>query len=337
MIPRGWLTLIAAVALPLVLNARPLVIAHRGASGYLPEHTLESAAYAHALGADYIEQDVVLTKDDVLVVIHDIHLETTTDVASRFAGRQRADGRFYAIDFTWAELVTLRVRERVNARTGEPVFPQRFPSSPSSGGGFRLCTLDEQVTLIQGLNRSTGRTAGIYVEFKQPAWHAREAKDLGAALHAALTRLGYTRSSDPVFVQCFDRDALRRWRTEFKSDLKLIQLIGESASDEDGSYEDMVTPAGLADLATFAQGIGPALVRVVAGADAAGQPRFTELVREAHRVGLAVHPYTFRKDSLPPGVPDLNTLLRIFIHGAGVDGLFIDHPDEAVRFLAGTR
>ena len=311
-------------------GARPLVIAHRGASGYLPEHTLESAAYAHALGADYIEQDVVLTKDDVLVVIHDIHLETTTDVATRHPGRQRADGRFYVIDFTWEELRALKVNERVHPKTGQPVFPLRFPAT---GGGFRLCTFEEQVSLIQGLNRSTGRTAGIYVEFKQPAWHATEGKDLGAALLASLDRLGYRRADDPVFVQCFDREALLRLRAVHGTALPLIQLIGEDRED-DGVYEAMITPAGLADLATFAQGIGPALGRILTGADAAGRPVFSSLVGDAHAVGLKVHPYTFRTDALPPGVPSINALLTALIVGAGVDGLFIDQPDAALRFLA---
>ncbi len=322
--------LFLAMAAPLISEARPLVIAHRGASGYLPEHTLESAAYAHALGADFIEQDVVLSKDDTLVVLHDIHLETTTDVATRFPHRHRADGRFYAIDFTWAELVTLRVRERVDARTGEPVFPKRFPHI---GGGFRLCTLEEQLLLIQGLNRSTGRQAGLYVEFKQPAWHTAEGKDLGAALIATLDRHGYRNPDDPVYVQCFDATALQRLRTELQTRLKLIQLIGEDASDEDGDYTTMTTPAGLAAIASYAQGIGPALKRVVSGADDQGRPILTPLVADAHRHGLAVHPYTFRADSLPAGIPHLEALLTLFIDGAGVDGMFIDHPDVAVHFL----
>lgn len=316
-----------ASALPLA--ARPIVIAHRGASGYLPEHTLESAAYAHALGADYIEQDVVLSKDDVLVVLHDIHLETTTDVVKRFPGRQRADGRFYAIDFTWEELRTLRVNERVNAKTGAPVFPKRFPPA---GGDFRLCSFEEQVTMIQGLNRSTGRDAGIYVEIKQPAWHAAQGKDLGSALLAALTRLGYTRADDRVYVQCFDQEALRRLRADHGTALKLIQLIGEARS-ENGIYDPMVTPEGLATIATFAQGIGPGLGRILPGADVDGRPQFTTLVADAHAAGLAVHPYTFRADSLPRGVPNLEVLLGLFLDTVRIDGLFIDHPDAAVRFL----
>lgn len=185
--------------------------------------------------------------------------------------------------------------------------------------------------MIQGLNRSTGRTAGIYVEFKQPSWHAIEGKDLGATLLKALTGLGYTRRDDAVFVQCFDREALRRLRTVHRSELKLIQLIGEERGD-DGEYDAMVTPDGLADLAGFAQGIGPALGRIIAGSDA-GQPRFTSLVRDAHAAGLAVHPYTFRADSLPPGVATLEALLTLFLDVARVDGVFIDHPDAGVRHL----
>ena len=121
---------------------KPIVIAHRGASGYLPEHTLPAKALAYGLGADFLEQDIVLTKDDVPVVLHDIYLDTVTDVARRFAGRQRADGRYYALDLTLAELKQLRVTERFNAKTGKPVYPQRFPAEQSE---FHLATLEEEL------------------------------------------------------------------------------------------------------------------------------------------------------------------------------------------------
>lgn len=319
---RPFLSAVLAVTALASSFGRPLVIAHRGASGYLPEHTLEAAAYAHALGADSIEQDVVLSKDDVLVVIHDIHLDTTTDVATRFPGRARADGRFYAIDFTWAELVTLNVRERFDAATGERVFPARFPAN---GAGFRLCTLDEQIRLIQGLNQSTGRTAGLYVEFKEPAWHAREGKDLGAALLATLRGHGYAKRSDPVFVQCFEPAALRRLRVELRTELALVQLISGGASQA-----ALTTPEGLREIATYAQGIGPAL-GLVAGTGADGLPMPTTLVRDAHAAGLVVHPYTFRADALPPGTPSLAALLDFFLREAAIDGFFTDHPDAGVR------
>jgi glycerophosphoryl diester phosphodiesterase len=328
-----FLVLLLVSVIPLA--ARPIVIAHRGASGYLPEHTLEAAAYAHALGADFIEQDVVFSKDDVLVVTHDIHLDTTTDVAERFPDRQRDDGRFYAIDFTWAELKTLSVRERFNPLTGAAVFPRRFPSGVGRGrAALRLCTFDEQVALIQGLSRSTGRDVGVYPEFKAPAWHRAEGKDIGRALLTALARHGYSEAEHRAYVQCFDPVALERLRTVEKTKLRLIQLIGDSAAHEPtADYEAMRTPAGLEKIARYAQGIGPQLGHVVAGFEADGRPKITALVRSAHAMGLEVHPYTFRSDQLPPGVADLGSLLTVFIEQANVDGLFIDHPDLALRIL----
>ena len=143
------------------VESRPLVIAHRGASGYLPEHTLAAKAMAHGQGADYIEQDLVLSKDDVPVVLHDVHIDTVTDVAKVFPARKRADGRYYALDFTVAELKRLRVSERFNAKTGARVFPGRFPAGLAE---FRISTLEEELQLIQGLNQCTGRVAGIYPE-----------------------------------------------------------------------------------------------------------------------------------------------------------------------------
>jgi len=156
---------LAVVSVVRGADTRPLVVAHRGASGYLPEHTLAAKAYAHALGADFLEQDLVLTKDDVPVVLHDVHIDTVTDVAKQFPARKRADGRFYALDFTLAELKQLRVTERFNAKTGAPVFAKRFPAGLSE---FHISTLEEELQLIQGLNRSTGRVVGIYPEIKQP-------------------------------------------------------------------------------------------------------------------------------------------------------------------------
>lgn len=324
----GWLT-------GTCVATEPIVIAHRGASGYLPEHTLEAAAYAHALGADFIEQDVVLSKDDVLVVTHDIHVDTTTDVAARYPDRRRTDGRYYAIDFTWEELKALRVRERVNEQTGLAVFPKRFPSRADDGTAFRLCTFDEQVALIQGLNRSTGREVGIYPEFKAPAWHLDQGKDIGRALLDALTRHGYTESTHRAYVQCFDPIALERLRTEHKTKLKLVQLIGDNADKEStADYTAMRTPKGLKKIATYAQGIGPHLSHILVGRAADGSFRFSTLVPDAHAFGLVVHPYTFRGDQLPPGFPDLETLLSTLINHVNINGLFIDHPDAAVRFLS---
>lgn len=143
---------VAASATAVAAAESPVVIAHRSASGYLPEHTLPSVAYAHALGADYLEQDVVLSKDGVPLVLHDIEIDTVTDVATRFPGRQRANGHFYAIDFTLAEIRQLRAHERCDPKTGRPVYPRRFPIGQST---FAVPTLEEDLQFVQGLNRST--------------------------------------------------------------------------------------------------------------------------------------------------------------------------------------
>ena len=186
--PRSLLALLLALA-PAVLAqpARPLVVAHRGASGYLPEHTLAAKAHAHALGADFLEQDIVLTKDDVPVVLHDVYLDAVTDVARRFPGRARPDGRHYALDFTLAELRQLEVRERVNLKTGEAQYPARYPSA-AAPTGLRIPTLEEELTLVQALNRSTGRVAGIYPEIKAPRWHREQGRDPSRVILPVLAR-----------------------------------------------------------------------------------------------------------------------------------------------------
>ena len=150
-----------------------IVIAHRGASGYLPEHSLPAKAMAHAMGADFIEQDLVLTRDNRLVVLHDLYLDAVTDVARVFPDRGRPDGHFYAIDFTLAELRRLALTERLVIEDGrsQPRFPGRFPPGQSS---FRISTFEEEIELIQGLNRSTGRNVGLYPEIKSPAFHRHE-------------------------------------------------------------------------------------------------------------------------------------------------------------------
>ncbi len=159
---RFLLTFVCVLTMLLAQDApaaepRPIVIAHRGASGYLPEHTLAAKALAYGQGADFLEQDVVLTKDDQPIVLHDIQLDAVTNVAQAFPDRARQDGRYYAIDLTLAEIQSLRVTERMDWRTNRPVFPGRFPPGKSD---FRVPTLAEEIELIQGLNHSTGRTWG---------------------------------------------------------------------------------------------------------------------------------------------------------------------------------
>lgn len=305
------------------------VIAHRGASGYLPEHTLEGAAMAHAMGADYIEQDVVLTRDDALIVLHDLYLDAVTDVAERYPGRARADGRHYAIDFTLHEIRRLRVHERTGA-DGEPAFPGRFPQA---SGLFRVPTLQEEIALIQGLNRSTGRNVGLYIEPKAPAWHQAQGKDLVAAVLALLADHGLTGADDKVLLQSFDFDALRRAREELGTELGLVQLIGENDWQESPTdFEFLQTGAGLHEVARFARGIGPWLPQVIEIKDD-GSTDISDLTAMAQRLGLFVHAYTLRADQLPPALGGLSETVRLLVEDVKLDGVFTDHPDQVIASL----
>jgi len=305
------------------------VIAHRGASGYLPEHTLEGVAMAHAMGADFIEQDVVLTRDDVLIVLHDLYLDAVTDVAQRFPERQRADGRHYAIDFTLDEIRSLRVQER-RGNDGRPAFPGRFPSAV---GIFRVPTLAEEIELIQGLNRSTGREAGLYIEPKSPAWHGEQGKDLMAAVLGLLDDYGLADADARVVLQSFDPDALRYARDDLRCGLRMVQLIGENSWQESTTDFDFLrTAEGLTGVAEYAQGIGPWLPQVVA-INRNGTSDISSLVRQAHQLGLFVHAYTLRADQLPPPVGTIADAVRILVDQADLDGVFTDHPDQVLQHL----
>lgn len=316
-------------------NKKPIVIAHRGASGYLPEHSLASKALAHAMGADYLEQDVVLSKDGVPVVLHDIHLESTTNVARHFPQRARSDGRFYAIDFEIAELrrLSLHERTRVDSQGNEvPVYPQRFPLQETP---FRIPTLAEEIELIAGLDESRGTKTGLYIELKSPNWHSTQGQDIAVRVLEDLENSGYAGRTDQVYLQCFDDKTLRRLAGDLNTPLPLIQLIGENAWGEDGGvdYTEMRTPAGLKEIASYAHGIGPWLHQIYRGKSENGSPEFTSLVSDAHQLGLLVHPYTFRRDELPPGIDSFDELLELFLGTAGIDGLFTDFPDLAVNYL----
>lgn len=314
--------IVAAAAQP------PVVIAHRGASGYLPEHTLEALAVGHAMGADYVEPDVVLSRDDVPVVLHDIHLDTVTDVARRFPERKRADGRYYALDFTVSELKQLSVGERVDLKTGQPVFPTRFPAGAV---GFQIPTLEEEIRLVQGMNRSTGRNVGIYPEVKEPAWHRKEGRDPSRLVVDLLHRHGYRTRADRAIVQCFDFEETRRIRQELGWQGLLVQLLDDNRPEHATDWNRLRTPAGLAEVARVADGIGPSLRHVLAAKDGAVVP--TPLVADAHAAKLLVHAYTARADQLPPGVASFGDLLSLLFEKAGVDGVFSDHPDKVLRHL----
>jgi glycerophosphoryl diester phosphodiesterase len=300
----------------------PIVIAHRGASGYLPEHTLAAKALAHGLGADYLEQDVVATRDGKLVVLHDLYLDEISDVAQRFPGRQRGDGRHYVIDFDLAELQVLRVVERRTPDGTEAKYSARFPSDTAL---FGIATLADELRLIQGLNKSMSRTVGIYPEIKEPEWHRAHGIDLAGLLLAELAVFDYRRAADPVFVQCFDAAELVRVRTALGSELKLVQLVGAEPR-----YRDLLTPAGLQRVATYAYALGPHHSQLATASGDEG-PRLTELATRLRGAGIRLHPYTFRREDVPAYAETLEAWLEFFLVEARVDGLFCDHPDVAVR------
>ncbi|MEX2125769.1 MAG: glycerophosphodiester phosphodiesterase [Woeseia sp.] len=305
---------------------KPLVIAHRGASGYLPEHTLEAKALALGMGADFLEQDVVVARDDALVVLHDIHLDRVTDVAARFPTRHRGDGRYYVRDFDLSELRTLNVHERRNA-DGSAVFSRRFPTSLAR---FRIATFEEELEMIRGLCQSTGRRVGIYPEIKAPAWHREEGVDLSTLVLRALDAQGFRRRTDPVYLQCFDARELRRVRQDLGSDLKLVQLIGDNDHGEsDTDYARLRTAQGLREAARYVDGIGPWLGQLYTLADIDGHPVSTGLVSAAHAAGLVVHPYTFRVDALATGFGSFDEMIDWFAGVLNVDGFFTDFPDLA--------
>lgn len=309
-------------------SADKIVIAHRGASGYLPEHTLAAKALAHGMDADYLEQDVVLTKDSVPVVLHDHYLDTVTDVATRFPARKRADGRYYAIDFTLAEIKTLSAFERIDLATGTQVFPGRFPGGLSS---FTVPTLEEELELIKGLNTSTGKLIGIYPEIKAPAFHRKHGLDISKIVIMVLKKHGYATKNDAVYLQCFDWNETRRIRHELGYEGKLIQLIAENSWNEspDVDFDYLRTPAGLEQVATVADGIGPWIGHVI---DGQGAP--TLLAENAHAAGLVLHPYTLRADDLPHWAETFDDAMDAILFRAGADGFFTDFPDLAVNYLA---
>ncbi|MCX6952215.1 MAG: glycerophosphodiester phosphodiesterase [Verrucomicrobia bacterium] len=311
-------------------GSRPLVIAHRGASGYLPEHTLPAKALAYGLGADFLEQDLVLTKDDVPVVLHDIYLDTVTDVAKRFPAKKRADGRFYALDLTLAELKQLRVTERFNAKTGKAVFAKRFPADKSE---FHISTLEEELQLIQGLNQSMGRNVGIYPEIKQPKWHREQGHDISKIVLPILARYGYATKKDACFLQCFELGEVKRIRTELGWQGRIVMLIEAKAKGEDGTDHNAIcTEAGLKELAKVADGIGPNLARIVTWT-ATGESKVSDLVKQAHAAGLVAHPYTIRIDELPKNCPSVEALHAALFRDAKIDGVFTDFTDVTLAWL----
>jgi glycerophosphoryl diester phosphodiesterase len=322
----------------------PLVIGHRGASGYRPEHTLASYRLAIEMGADYIEPDLVSTKDHVLVTRHENNIADTTDVAAHpeFASRRTTktiDGNpmtgWFTEDFTLAELRTLRAKERL---------PDLRPANTAFDGLYQVPTFQEVIDLAKRAG------VGIYPETKHPTYFDSIGLSLEEPLLATLRANGLTGPRAKVFIQSFETANLRELRARTR--LPLVQLIDATGrpydfvvSGDPRTYADLVTPAGLAEIATYADGIGPNKDLIIPRDSAGNLLEPTSLVRDAHREGLVVHPWTFRRENnfLPldfrqgnPASPeflrapgDLPAELRLFFR-LGVDGVFSDNADVAV-------
>lgn len=279
------------------------------------------------MGADYLEQDVVATRDDELVVMHDIHLDRTTNVSEVYPDRARSDGRWYVRDFDLRELRELRVWERFGA-DGQPVYPNRYP--PRSGL-FRIHTLREELDFVERLNEDAERPVGVYPEIKKPAWHKEEGVDIAPRMLELLGEFGYRSKDDPIVLQCFDPAEVVRIRSELGCELTLIQLIAANDWNEAAAdFDALRTETGLDRLAEIVDGIGPWLSQLYVTDSGL---KSTGLVEAARSRGLLVHPYTFRADDVPDGFSDFDALLSFAIEELGVDGLFTDFPDLARRAI----
>jgi glycerophosphoryl diester phosphodiesterase len=333
-------------ALPATALAEPLVIGHRGASGYRPEHTLASYALAARMGADYIEPDLVSTKDGVLVARHENEIGGTTDVATHaeFADRRTTktiDGTaftgWFTEDFTLAELKTLRAKERI------PDIRQR---NTLYDGRYTIPTLQEVINLSRRLSRELDRPIGIYPETKHPTYFQGIGLALEPPLVETLRRNNLNRRSAKVFVQSFEIANLKALDPQLR--VPLVQLLDSPdrkpgdvlAAGGTTTYADLATPEGLEEIAEYAAGVGPSKTYIVPRNSDGSSGTPTSFVDDAHDAGLQVHPYTFRNENffLPLELrssADPAQYGRAFAEyeqffGLGVDGVFSDNPDTAV-------
>lgn len=332
--------ILAALALTMAANG-PIIIAHRGASGERPEHTLGSYALAIDQGADFIEPDLVSTKDGVLVARHENEISETTDVAAHpeFADRKTTrtiDGQsltgWFTEDFTLAELKTLRAKERL---------PQLRPANTAYDGQWDVPTLDEIIALVKRREQETGRRIGLYPETKHPSHFRALGLPLEERLVATLAKAGYVGADDPVFIQSFEVDNLKRLNG--MTALPLIQLVVSTSGppDQPGmTYAAMATPEGLAEIARYADGVGLEKAMVIPrSADGKLGPP-TAIVADAHAAGLEVHVWTFRRENYflpaefkagdsPVATGNVGAEIKAFL-ATGIDGLFSDNVAEAV-------
>lgn len=326
----------------------PIVIGHRGAAGYLPEHTLPGYALAVFQGADFIEPDLVMTKDGQLIARHEPILDETTDVSAHpeFASRRTTkvlDGfavtAWWAEDFTLAEIKTLKARERI---------PTVRPANARVNDQVEIPTLQEVIDLAKGLENVTGGKIGIYPETKHPTYFRNLGFKMEETLVATLRRNGYEGKRDRVFIQSFEVANLKR--LAHMTNIPLVQLLGGASSQPFDvvaaggtlTYGQMATAQGLADIARYAAGVGPTkgfVIPVIGGIlDPANA---TSFVHDAHAVGLLVHPYTYRVENQflplnlrigadPNGRGNLQGELEMFLD-AGIDGFFTDNTDVGVK------
>lgn len=317
-----WVLLSLAACRPGAITSRtasersPIVIAHRGASGHRPEHTLEAYALAIAMGTDYIEPDLVSSKDGILVARHENEIGGTTDVADKFPARRTRkviDGDslsgWFTEDFTLAELKTLRAKERLAFR------------SHAYDGRFAIPTFDDVLALADSTGRRRGRAVGVYPELKHPTYFTSIGLPLEGRLLAALQAHGLDRRDAPVFIQCFEAEPLKALRS--LTQVRLVMLLSSGGP---------ATPSGWRDIARYADAVG-VNSRMIVGADSAAVP--TTLVRDAHAAGLKVHVWTLRSEpsflaARYRGDPlaEVREFARL-----GVDGIFGDFPDVIVKGL----
>ena len=322
------------------LDSQVIIIAHRGASGERPEHTIASYTLAIEQGADFIEPDLVLTKDAVLVARHENEISETTNVADKpeFADRKTTktiDGQkmtgWFTEDFTLAELKTLKAKERL---------PQLRKANMAYDGQFEIPTFQEILELAKTQSAATGRTIGVYPETKHPSYFASIGLSHEAPLLAMLTKYGFVEKSAPIFIQSFEVENLKALRPKTK--LRLIQLMDEKGSPADRSdltYPEMASADGLKAVAVYADGIGPNKALIIPRTLLGNLGEPTTIVSDAHKVGLAVHPWTFRRENYflplaqksgidPRGIGDLKTEIQAFL-ATGIDGFFSDNVAEA--------
>ena len=331
-----FLTLLAMAVAAQGLQAAepvPLIVAHRGASGTLPEHTLPAYGLAIEQGADFVEPDVVATKDGVLICRHECELGATTDVAEKFPGRKRTctiDGveveGWFPADFTLAEIKTLRARQ---------AFPFR---DTQYDGKYEIPTLEEMIRFVQGKSRRVGRSVGIIPEIKHSTYHDQLGLSLEEPLLKLLEQYGYRDADDPCVIQSFEVANLKELAGKTK--LRLVQLMEDPkrqpadvlASGGSLTYAQMMTPDGLHNVARYAWAIGPWKETILPrdGNNRLGSP--TSLIGDAHAAGLKVVPYTFRNEPRFLAAEYDNDpraeLQRWF--DLDIDGLFTDFPETAV-------